>query len=407
MNDLRSGTMRANIRRGERTRVVIVGCGLGGLKLAMGLRHSGFQIVVVDKNNYNQFPPLIYQVASAGLEPSNIAFPIRRLFQGYPHYYFRMAEVKAIDEKEKAIQTSIGTIHYDYLVLGMGATTNFFGNEQIARIAFPMKTVGDAMALRNHILHNLELAETETDADKRQKFMNVVIVGGGPSGVEIAGALAEMKKYVVPRDKKSSALAEKELTRMGVHVCKGWRVTDYDGRVVRMKDGETIESANVIWVSGVKANTIAGVPDEAVGHAGRLLCDRMNRVKGMTNVFAIGDQSLIEGDAAWPLGHPQLAQVALQQAQNVARNILRKEQGQDMKPFVYKNPGTMATIGRKAAVAEIGRWKFGGLTAWLLWLVVHLRSILGVKNKFFVLLNWMWNYVNYKQSLRLILRAGK
>ena len=208
-------------------------------------------------------------------------------------------------------------------------------------------------------------------------------------------------------DKKSSALAEKELTRMGVHVCKGWRVTDYDGRVVRMKDGETIESANVIWVSGVKANAIAGVPDEAVGHAGRLLCDRMNHVKGMTNVFAIGDQSLIEGDAAWPLGHPQLAQVALQQAQNVARNILRKEQGQDMKPFVYKNLGTMATIGRKAAVAEIGRWKFGGLTAWLLWLVVHLRSILGVKNKFFVLLNWMWNYVNYKQSLRLILRAGK
>ena len=399
MNDLRSGTMRANIRRGERTRVVIVGCGLGGLKLAMGLRHSGFQIVVVDKNNYNQFPPLIYQVASAGLEPSNIAFPIRRLFQGYPHYYFRMAEVKAIDEKEKAIQTSIGTIHYDYLVLGMGATTNFFGNEQIARNAFPMKTVGDAMALRNHILHNLELAEMKKyvvprDYPDLADRMHIYLVNSGD-------------RLLKAMDKKSSALAEKELTRMGVHVCKGWRVTDYDGRVVRMKDGETIESANVIWVSGVKANTIAGVPDEAVGHAGRLLCDRMNRVKGMTNVFAIGDQSLIEGDAAWPLGHPQLAQVALQQAQNVARNILRKEQGQDMKPFVYKNPGTMATIGRKAAVAEIGRWKFGGLTAWLLWLVVHLRSILGVKNKFFVLLNWMWNYVNYKQSLRLILRAGK
>ena len=399
MNDLRSGTMRANIRRGERTRVVIVGCGLGGLKLAMGLRHSGFQIVVVDKNNYNQFPPLIYQVASAGLEPSNIAFPIRRLFQGYPHYYFRMAEVKAIDEKEKAIQTSIGTIHYDYLVLGMGATTNFFGNEQIARNAFPMKTVGDAMALRNHILHNLALAEMKKyvvprDYPDLADRMHIYLVNSGD-------------RLLKAMDKKSSALAEKELTRMGVHVCKGWRVTDYDGRVVRMKDGETIESANVIWVSGVKANTIAGVPDEAVGHAGRLLCDRMNRVKGMTNVFAIGDQSLIEGDAAWPLGHPQLAQVALQQAQNVARNILRKEQGQDMKPFVYKNPGTMATIGRKAAVAEIGRWKFGGLTAWLLWLVVHLRSILGVKNKFFVLLNWMWNYVNYKQSLRLILRAGK
>lgn len=183
---IKSETMRANIERGERTRVVIVGCGLGGLKLAMSLRHSGFQVVVVDKNNYNQFPPLIYQVASAGLEPSNIAFPIRRIFQGYPNYFFRMADVTAIDEKEKAIETSIGTIHYDYLVLGMGAETNFFGNTQIEMNAFPMKTVTDAMALRNHILHNLELAETESDASKRQKYLNVVIVGGGPSGVEIA-----------------------------------------------------------------------------------------------------------------------------------------------------------------------------------------------------------------------------
>lgn len=280
---IKSETMRANIERGERTRVVIVGCGLGGLKLAMSLRHSGFQVVVVDKNNYNQFPPLIYQVASAGLEPSNIAFPIRRIFQGYPNYFFRMADVTAIDEKEKAIETSIGTIHYDYLVLGMGAETNFFGNTQIEMNAFPMKTVTDAMALRNHILHNLELAETESDASKRQKYLNVVIVGGGPSGVEIAGALAEMKKFVVPRDypdlvggmhiylvnsgnrllkamdEKSSATAEKELARKGVHVRNGWRVTDYDGRIVRMANGESIESANVIWVSGVKANSIGGV----------------------------------------------------------------------------------------------------------------------------------------------------
>lgn len=383
---------------------------------------------MVDKNNYNQFPPLIYQVASAGLEPSNIAFPIRRIFQGYPNYFFRMADVTAIDEKEKAIETSIGTIHYDYLVLGMGAETNFFGNTQIEMNAFPMKTVTDAMALRNHILHNLELAETESDASKRQKYLNVVIVGGGPSwrgDCRCAGRDEEVCRATrLPRpgrpdayipcqlrnrllkamDEKSSATAEKELARKGVHVRNGWRVTDYDGRIVRMANGESIESANVIWVSGVKANSIGGVPAKAVGHGRRLLCDRMNRVKGMTDVFAIGDQSLIEGDKDWPLGHPQLAQVALQQAANVARNILRKEHGKDMLPFVYRNLGTMATIGRKAAVAEIGHWKFGGLTAWLLWLVVHLRSILGVKNKFFVLLNWVWNYVNYKQSLRLILR---
>lgn len=399
-----------------------------GLELAMRLRRSGFQVVIVDKNNYNQFPPLIYQVASAGLEPSSISFPLRRIFQGYKHYFCRMAEVKDIDAKEKAIHTSVGTIHYNYLVLAMGGTTNFFGNADIERHALPMKTVEDAMALRNHILLALERAETEENAEKRQKYMNFVIVGGGPSGVEIAGALAEMKKDIVPKDypdladhmhiyllnsgqrllkamdEVSSATAEADLKKMGVHVRKGWRVTDYKDDIVATNNGQTIESATVIWVSGIKANAIGGVPEEAIGHAGRLITDRFNRVKGMEDVFAIGDQSLVEGDPDWKLGHPQLAQVALQQADNVARNIMRKEDGKEMEPFVYKDLGTMATIGRKRAVAEIGKAKFGGLPAWLLWLVVHLRSILGVKNKFIVLLNWMWNYFNYKQSLRLVLR---
>lgn len=420
--------MRANIKINGMKRVVIVGCGLGGLKLATSLRNSGYQVVIVDKNNYNQFPPLIYQVASAGLEPSNISFPIRRIFQGYKNYYFRMADVKGIDSKEKSISTSVGTIHYDYLVLAMGGTTNFFGNKDVEKNSFPMKTVEDGMRLRNHILETLERAETEEDPEKRQKYMNFVIVGGGPSGVEIAGALAEMKKNIVPRDypdladkmhiylvnagdrllksmdRKSSSTAETDLRKMGVHIRNGWRVNDYKDDVVYINNGETIKSASVIWVSGIKANVIDGIPNESVGHAGRLLCDRFNRVKGLDDVFAIGDQSLIEGDPEWKLGHPQLAQVALQQAGNVARNIKRKDKGEELKPFVYKNLGTMATIGRKRAVAEIGNAKFGGLTAWLLWLVVHLRSILGVKNKFFVLLNWMWNYFNYKQSLRLILK---
>ncbi len=420
--------MRANIRINELTRVVIVGAGLGGLRLATRLRKSGFQVVIVDKNNYNQFPPLIYQVASAGLEPSSISFPLRRIFQGYKNYFCRMAEVRDIDTKEKAIHTPVGTIHYNYLVLAMGGTTNFFGNEDIERHALPMKTVEDSMALRNHILLALERAETEEDAEKRQKYMNFVIVGGGPSGVEIAGALAEMKKDIVPKDypnladhmhiyllnsgqrllkamdPASSATAERDLKKMGVHVRNGWRVTGYKDDVVSVDNGQTIESSTVIWVSGIKANTIGGVPEKAVGHAGRLLTDRFNRVKGMDDVFAIGDQSLVEGDPEWKLGHPQLAQVALQQAANVARNIIRKEKGEAMLPFEYKDLGTMATIGRKRAVAEIGKAKFGGLSAWVLWLVVHLRSILGVKNKFIVLLNWMWNYFNYKQSLRLILR---
>lgn len=423
--------MRANIKPNGQKRIVIAGGGIGGLKLAMNLRHTDYQVVLVDKNNYNQFPPLIYQVASAGLEPSNIAFPIRRIFQGWKNFYFRMGEVKEINGKEKSIHTSIGTIHYDYLVLAAGATTNFFGNENIEKNTLPMKTVSEAMALRNTILRTLEKAETEEDPVKRQILMNFVIVGGGPSGVEIAGAIAEMKKAVLPRDypdltdrmhiylinasdrllqtmdPKSSARAEEDLKAMNVHVRNNWIVTDYKDQEVIVKNGKHISSATVIWVSGIKANTFEGIPQEAVGHNGRLLTDRFNRVKSMENVFCIGDQSLIEGDKEYPYGHPQLAQVAIQQATNFIANLQNIEEGKDLEPFLYHNLGTMATIGRKCAVAEIGKFKFGGFFAWLLWLVVHLRSILGIKNKAIVFLNWMWNYFNYKQSLRLILRPTK
>ena len=421
--------MRANIRRNEQTRVVIVGGGLAGLKLAQSLRKTNYQVVLVDKNNYNQFPPLIYQVASAGLEPSNIAFPFRRLFQGWNNFFFRLGKVNSIDTKEKAVQTSFGTQHYKYLVLAAGATTNFFGNKNLEEHTWPMKTVTEAMALRNHILENLERAETEDNEQRRQALLNVAIVGGGPSGVEIAGALAEMKKTVIPRDyhdldvkkmniylinagnrllqsmdPKSSEQAEKDLRNMGVTVKLNSRVTDYHDQQLVMPDGSTLLADTVIWVSGGRANTIEGVPQQSIGHAGRILTDRYNRVKGMTDVFAIGDQSMVEGDKEYPLGHPQLAQVAIQQAANLADNIIRLENHESITPFSYRNLGVMATIGRKKAVAEIGKMKFGGLTAWLLWLVVHLRSILGVKNKTVVLLNWMWNYFNYKQSLRLILK---
>ena len=423
--------MGANIRKNGQTRVVIVGGGIGGLKLAMSLRHTDYQVVLVDKNNYNQFPPLIYQVASAGLEPSNIAFPFRRIFQGWKNFFFRMAEVKAIDEKEKAIETTVGAIHYDYLILAAGATTNFFGNKNIEQNTLPMKTVTEAMTLRNTILSTLEKAETEDNPEKLQALMNFVIVGGGPSGVEIAGALADMKKYVLPRDyhdllerihiyllnasdrllqtmdPKLSQRAEADLRKMNVHVRNNWIVTDYQDGVVSVKNGENIASETVIWVSGIKANVINGVPQEAIGHNGRIKCDQFNRVKGMRNVFCIGDQSIIEGNENYPLGHPQVAQVAIQQAVNVAQNIQRCEAKKDEKPFSYNNLGTMATIGRKRAVAEISRFKFGGFAAWILWLVVHLRSILGIKNKLNVFLNWVWGYINYKQNLRLILRPDE
>lgn len=424
--------MRANIKRNEQRRVVVVGGGLGGLKLVSSLRDTDFQVVLVDKNNYNQFPPLIYQVASAGLEPSNISFPFRRLFQGWKNFFFRMAEVQHIDTEEKAIKTSIGTIHYDDLVLAAGATTNFFGNKNIEASALPMKSVSESMRLRNTILQNLERAETEDNEARKQALMNIAIVGGGPSGVEIAGVLAEMKQTILPRDypdldtscmhiylinatprllgamsERSSREAEKALKELGVKVMTNCMVTDYVDKELVLKDGQRISAETVIWVSGIKANNIDGIPTESIGHAGRILVDRFNRVKGLKDVYAIGDQCIVEGDEAYPYGHPQLAQVAIQQAKTLAKNLIRQEKGETEQPFSYHNLGTMATIGRKRAVVEIGKLKFGGFFAWLLWLIVHLRSILGVKNKTIVFLNWMWSYLNYKQSLRLILKAKR
>ncbi|MGP1596453.1 MAG: NAD(P)/FAD-dependent oxidoreductase [Prevotella denticola] len=422
--------MKANIEHTDKKRVVIVGGGLGGLELAFKLVGSDFQVVLVDKNNYHQFPPLIYQVASAGLEPSSISFPFRRLFQGQKDFFFRMAEVKAVDAAGKKIATSVGDIHYDYLVLAAGARTNFFGNKEIEAATLPMKSVSEAMRLRNTILRNLEKAETEEDPVRRQALMNIVVVGGGASGVEIAGAVAEMKKNILARDYPdldasqmhiylvnagkrllaamdpvSSARAERDLKELHVHIRQPQFATEYKDGILKTSAGLEIPARTVIWVSGICANTIEGLPAESIGHAGRILTDRFCRVKGVQDVFAIGDQSLIEGDEDYPLGHPQLAQVAMQQAKTVAENLKAAQKGLAGKPFKYRNLGVMATIGRNHAVAEIGGRKFGGFAAWVLWLVVHLRSILGVKNKAFILLNWVWNYLNYKQSLRLILKA--
>ena len=422
--------MRANIKRNELTRVVIVGGGLGGLRLALSFKKTNFQVVLIDKNNYNQFPPLIYQVASAGLEPSNISFPFRRLFQGRKNFFYRMGTVLSVDPVEKAVQTTFGTVHYDYLVLAAGATTNFFGNKDIEAHVLPMKTVTESMRLRNTIFENLERAEIEEKEERRQAYMNVVVVGGGPSGVEISGALADMRKMVVPRDypkldasklhiylidsgerlikgmdERSSSRALYDLRCMGVEVVLQTRVLDYKNGVVQLSDGREIPAKTVVWVSGVKANTIEGLAPESQGHANRIITDRYCEVKGMENIYAIGDCSIMEGDPEYPMGHPQLAQVALQQADLVSKNIRLLENGEQPKMFHYKNLGCMATIGRRRAVVEIGKFKFGGFFAWILWLVVHIRSILGIKNKASVFINWMWNYVNYTQSLRLILKT--
>ena len=422
--------MKANIERTEKKRVVIVGGGLGGLELAFKLAGGDFQVVLVDKNNYHQFPPLIYQVASGGLEPSSISFPFRRLFQGKKDFFFRMAKVESVNTDKKIINTTVGEIDYDYLVMAFGAKTNFFGNKDIEATTLPMKSVSEAMRLRNTILRNLELALTEEDPARKQALMNIVVVGGGASGVEIAGAVAEMKKNIIARDYPdldssqmhiylvnavdrllsamdpvSSKRAERDLKELHVHIRQPQFATEYKDGILKTSAGLEIPTQTVIWVSGICANTVEGFPAESIGHAGRFLTDRFCRVKGVKDVYAIGDVSLVEGDEEYPLGHPQLAQVAMQQAKTVAKNFKAMSKGKELKPFKYKNLGVMATIGRNHAVAEISGKKFGGFPAWALWLVVHLRSILGVKNKTFILLNWVWNYINYKQSLRLILKA--
>lgn len=422
--------MKANIERTDKKRIVIVGGGLGGLELAFKLVDDDYQVVLVDKNNYHQFPPLIYQVASGGLEPSSISFPFRRLFQGKKDFFFRMAKVESVNTDKKTIKTTVGEIDYDYLVLAFGAKTNFFGNKDIEATTLPMKSVSEAMKLRNTILRNLELALTEEDPARKQALMNIVVVGGGASGVEIAGAVAEMKKNIIARDYPdldssqmhiylvnavdrllsamdpvSSKRAERDLKELHVHIRQPQFATEYKDGILKTSAGLEIPTQTVIWVSGICANTVEGFPAESIGHAGRFLSDRFCRVKGVKDVYAIGDVSLVEGDEEYPLGHPQLAQVAMQQAKTVAKNFKAMSKGKELKPFKYKNLGVMATIGRNHAVAEISGKKFGGFPAWALWLVVHLRSILGVKNKTFILLNWVWNYINYKQSLRLILKA--
>lgn len=427
--------MSINIQRNQKKRVVIVGGGLGGLRLAEDLYGSGMQVVLIDKNNFHQFPPLIYQIASAGIDPSSISFPFRQIFRKRKDFYFRMAEARMVDSEKKILQTSIGKIDYDYLVLAAGATTNFFGNKNIEEWAIPMKTVPEAMGLRNALLSNLERALTCATEEERQELLNVVIVGGGATGVEIAGALAEMRRYVIPYDypdmdsslmhiylieagdrllaglsQESSQKAYEFLKSMGVDIQFGKMVTDYRDHKVVMKDGTEIPTRTFLWVSGIRANAMPGIDESHLGRGFRFKVDEYNRILVVEDVFVIGDQCLQTSDAAYPNGHPQVAQVAIQQAKNLAKNLKLINQGADsseLTAFRYKNLGSMATIGRNKAVVEIGKFRSQGFFAWVLWLVVHLRSILGVKNKMMVLLNWLWKYVSYNDSIRMITYATK
>ena len=426
-----SKTMNPNIPISDRKRVVIVGAGFGGLTLARDLaRRSEFQVVLVNKYNYHEFQPLYYQVATAGLEANSILFPLRAALGEKPNVHIRVTSMTGIRPADKAIDTEIGPITYDFLVLSMGADTNFFGQQAFIDLALPMKSVQEAIALRNRLLQNFEEAlSVETD-DELTGLMDVVVVGGGPTGVELCGTLAELRKTVLPRDYPEldfkgmdihliesggellgpmSVKAQKHafdyLQELGVNVRLNTRVKDFDGRTVSMNDGTTLRTNNLIWAAGVRANTPVGISAEAVGRGGRLLVNRINQVQGYTNVFAIGDLALMAEGEVWPDGHPQVAQPAILQGKLLSKNLTLLIRGGQPVPFTYSDLGSMATIGRGLAVVDLSFIKFSGFFAWLVWLFVHLMAILGVKNRLVIFINWMWNYLTYNQSLRLIIKA--
>ena len=421
--------MSPNIPITNQKRIVIVGAGFGGLELAQQLAdHSDFQIILIDKNNYHQFQPLFYQVAMAGLEPSSIAFPLRKVFQNSKNVHIRVTEVSRVNTEKNKIETGIGEIEYDYLVLAMGTTTNFYGMQNIIDNALPMKSVAEALALRNQILQNFEDALTTENLEDKQGLMNIVIVGGGPTGVEIAGTLAEMKRQILPKDypelnfdsmqiylyesslevlevmsDEASAKAKEYLTDLGVNLRLGMRITDFDGKYASTNTGDRLRTNNLIWAAGVKANSIEGLPETVIARGGRIKVNSFNQIEGFTNCFAIGDLALMT-EEKYPNGHPQLAQPAIQQGALLAKNLVRLERKNIVKPFVYKDLGSMATVGRNLAVVDLPFWKFQGFFAWLTWMFVHLMAIVGVKNKLLIFINWLWNYVTYDQSLRLIIK---
>jgi NADH:quinone reductase (non-electrogenic) len=415
-----------NIPNSARPRIVIIGAGFGGLKLMWSLVGKGFHIVLIDQHNFHQFQPLYYQVATAGLEPSSISFPLRKLFNRKKDVHIRMTGLKKVHVEEKYIETGLGNLSYDQLVIATGVGTNFFGNKNIEEHAIPMKSVGEALFLRNRILTNFEKAINSKTAEERKKLLNVVVVGGGPTGVEVSGALSEMRQFVLPADypeidfsqmsislleagpkllpgmsERSSEKARKYLEILNVKVITGALVEDFDGSVVRIKEMEPLETKTLIWAAGVVGNTIEGLQENFV-RGGRLKVDSFNRIGGIEGLYAIGDIAYME-EEKYPRGHPQVAQVAMQQGQNLSRN-LRKESNVEWRAFKYKDYGSMATIGRNRAVADLPFVKFSGFFAWIFWLLVHLFQILGVKNRLFIFLNWTWGYFTFDQSLRLILK---
>jgi NADH:ubiquinone reductase (H+-translocating) len=418
-------------------KLLIIGAGFGGLRLARALSNkAGFEITILDRYNYHQFQPLFYQVASAGLDPSNISFPIRKVFHNSNNVRFCMAEVEELLLAQSKVRTNVGVFDFDQLVIATGADTNFFGNEILQANALPMKSTVEAIELRHRLLSNIETATVTNDAITLQRLMTIVVVGGGPTGVELSGAIADMKRFMLPKDyplldfstmkiillegsnkllasmtEKSSEQAKSYLEKLGVQVQTNSILKNYDGNTATLQDGSTIETALVVWAAGIKGNVLPGIDNAIIGKGNRIKVNAQCVVNGCTNVYAIGDVAFMESDVTFPNGHPQVAPVAIQQADMLVNNLtlIKMKSNEDrIQKFVYNDKGAMATVGRKLAVVDMPKPKlhFGGFLAWLVWMFLHLMLIVGVKNRLFVFFNWFYNYFTKDQNLRLIFKVN-
>lgn len=419
--------MGLNIKETQQKRLVIVGGGFGGIKLAQKLNKKDIQVVILDKHNYHTFQPLMYQVATAGLEPDSIAYPLRKLFQKSKNCFFRMAEVQKILPDDNLILTNIGKLSYDYLVIATGSTTNFFNFENIKSELMSMKSIPESLDLRSLILQNFENALLTDDIETQKELMNIVIVGGGPTGVELAGAIAEMKNYVLPNDypeldlsmmeihlfeaaprilaamsEPASAKSYQYLTKLGVKVHLDTRLNNFNNNTIILPDDSKIRTETLIWTAGVKGAIIDGLPETALA-GNRLKVNIYNQVEGFEHIFSIGDVAAMITEAT-PRGFPMIAPVAMQQGDLLAKNIINIIQNKPLKAFEYSDKGSMATIGRNRAVVDLPFYKFQGFFAWFVWMFVHILSLIGFRNKAAVFINWVYNYFTYNRALRLIIR---
>lgn len=408
-------------------RVVIIGCGFGGLQLAKRLKSSEFQTVLIDKRNYHTFQPLMYQVATAGLEPDSIAYPIRKIFRNKKNFYIRNGEVTKIEADKQRIETSIGPLSYDYLVVATGANNNFFGNVSIQKNGFPMKSLVESLNLRSTLLQSIESAISTDSVTNREKFMNVVIVGGGPTGVELAGALTELRTKDLPKDypdldfrhmqihlveagerilsamsEKSSAQATKYLKKRNVHIWTSTRVTEFDGNMVSTNVDIEIPAKTLIWAAGIQGQFPMGM-NVNVQRGNRVPINEFFEVEGLNKVYAIGDVAMMKTEST-PNGHPMLGAVAAQMGKRLGKNLNRKVDGKPEKKFKYRDKGSMATVGRNLAVVDLPNFHFAGWFGWMVWLFVHLMLLVGFRNRVLVFVNWIYNYLTFDRSYRLIVR---